>query len=75
MHAVEEDFSFPILRSVSEAFLNLPPIKDQLNTLHGIWSGTGDNGTAPVTPQLFLYSDGDKLVTVNDVEAFAQEQV
>ena len=75
VHAVEEDVLFPFLLGISEAFLNLPPIKDQLSTLHSIWSGTGDNGTAPVTPQLFLYSNGDQLVTVKDVEAFAEEQV
>jgi hypothetical protein len=55
--------------TAASSYLALPVIKNRLRKINQAWACS-----APLAPQLYLYSSADKLIPYTHVEAFAAQQ-
>lgn len=59
-----------LLSSAFGVYLNLPQIKSRTAEVLDFWKKD-----APITPQLYLYSEADAIVDSKDISRFKAEQV
>ena len=59
-----------LLTTLLDWYLKLPAIEGRMRLMMEHW-----NASAPVTPQLYLYSEADGIVPANAIERFIATQV